>query len=208
VELAGHLDRGSGTEAPTIFFLAGYLNFRSLKTTTKNRQTVNKQPPIFFTTQNPPPHGPQFSDQTAAPLHESIDIRQSSRHVELLLTWRDDRRLLFFLYLISEGSSKIISVINESLSLKRMGNAPLAPKGGLPHCGGCRDDDNVDARCDEPANDRRPDDSHRDDNAIKDDADDVDNEDARCRVDENDDVNNATRHDNQQIGVKRGRGTG
>jgi hypothetical protein len=145
----------------------------SLKTTTKNGQTVNKQPPNFSTTRN---HGRRISDRTAAPLHESIDIRRSSRHVELLLTWRDDRRLLFFLYLISEGSSKIISVINESLSLERMGNAPLAPKGGSPHRGGRRDNDDVVARRDEPANDRRPDDSHRDDDAVKDDVDDVDDD--------------------------------
>jgi hypothetical protein len=79
--------------------------------------------------------------------------------------------------------------IRHPLSLERMGNAPLAPEGGSPHRGGRRDDDDVDARRDESANDGRPDDSHRDDDAVKDDVDDVDDEDARRRVDDDDDVN-------------------
>jgi hypothetical protein len=99
-------NRGSGPKVGAIFFLAGDLIFWSPQNSEKNRQTVNKERLFYWQLNNHPPPWLLFSDWSAAAGHGPIKIWQSSRHVESISTWRDDRHLLFFCHWFLECCSQ------------------------------------------------------------------------------------------------------
>jgi len=133
-----HRIRGSSPEIVPPFFLFWreplfFLHRKSPKTQpTSNRPATNRH--LFFDNNELTlPHHRKFICLFPAAMVDDVKIWRSSRHVESLSTWRDDRLLLFFLSCCSVTClKKICCVISLFRTNSPPSSLPCPPQSNCP----------------------------------------------------------------------------